>query len=254
MQARNQSQPGALNLAHMHESGLNAIELICGSIARPVDLFLRPWSGSRYYPLPVIALSTALMLIIPGALAMFDAISGMIPFFHPSPSIGFLGIWSFTQIFALASVLHGIRIYRRMLHMHLEEHSTFDGAPLPFFPLIPWCQSFWVTRIVAEPVFLLLISVVLQDLFVIQLSLAIYLRVAAVALALKNFTVWFRSWTYLRELLDARNASPILARLAEDKASDNELAAINLAAFPKDVAPEIRTQAAVSIRAYDANN
>ena len=122
---------------------------------------------------------------------------------------------------------------------------------MPFLTRIPWARSFHVTRIIVEPTLILIASVVLQDLLFIQSSLAIYLRVAALALSMKSFVCWYRSWEYLRDVLDAKNAGPIIARLASDSASDDDLAAINLASFPKDVAPDLRAEAVVSIaRAY----
>jgi hypothetical protein len=101
----------------------------------------------------------------------------------------------------------------------------------------------------------LVLATVLEDLLIIQSGLALFLRLSALALLMKNFVSWYRSWEYLRDLMDARNAGPILAKLVEDRATDDDLAAINLASFPKDVAPEIRTQAATSIaRAYSPNH
>jgi hypothetical protein len=92
---------------------------------------------------------------------------------------------------------------------------------------------------------------VLKDFFIIQSGLATYLRLAAIALAMKNFVSWYRAWEYLRDLLDARNAAPILAKLVENDATEEELSTIHLASFPKDVPEAIRAQAAASIaRAY----
>ncbi len=254
MPSSTESKPGAMSLAHIHQTGLDAIELICGSISRPLELILRPWHGTRYFALPVVAISTVIMILIPALLLVVDGIISMIPFSHPQPSVGMFSIGSFAELFFLLSAIHAYRLYKRMIHMSSEEHSTFEGPPLPFFPLIPWCRSFHFTRIVAEPLLVLLASIVLQDLFLIQTNLAIYLRVAALALALKSFVAWYRAWEYVRDVLDAKNAGPILAKLAEDRASDDDLASINLA-FPKDVAPEIRAEAIVSIaRAYSSTH
>src|SRR5579875_717257 len=242
-----QSHPGAMNLAHMHQSGLNIIELIGGAISRPLDLILRPWHGSRAFSLPVVALSTVMMLVIPALLLGIDAFVSLIPFSHPSRPVGLFGIGSFAELFFALSLIHAVRIYKRMVRMSSEEHSTFEGPPLPFLMLIPWARSFHVTRIVIEPTLILIASVALQDLLIIQSNLAIYLRVAALALAMKSFVSWYRSWEYLRDVLDAKNAGPIIAKLASDSASDDDLASINLASFPKDVAPDIRTEAVVSI-------
>jgi hypothetical protein len=244
-------QSGNLNVAHLHNSALNIVEAACGVVSRPLELVLRPWHGTRYFPVPIIALSTLMLIVLPAISAMAAGIAAMIPFSHPARPVGIFDIMSFAKLYFLLSAIHCFRLYRRMVHMHLEDHSNFEGPALPFFQLIPWSRSFWLTRIVLEPAFVLLTAIVLQDLFIIQSGLAIYLQLAAVALAMKNFVSWYRAWEYLRDLLDARNAGPILASLVENKATDEELASINLASFPKDVSPEIRTQAAITIaRAY----
>jgi hypothetical protein len=134
-----------------------------------------------------------------------------------------------------------------MIHMELEDHSQFEGPPLPFFYLLPKSRNFWFTRIVLEPVFVLLAATVLEDLFIIQSGLALYLRFVALALAMKNFIGWYRAWEFLRNLLDTRNAGPIIAKLVENKASEEDLAPIHLASFPKNIAPEIRRAAAAHI-------
>jgi hypothetical protein len=247
-------QSGNLNVAHLHNSALNIVEAACGVVSRPLELILRPWHGTRYFPVPITALTSLMMIVVPAILTLMAGFAAMIPFSHPTPSVGMFDITAFAKLYFLFSALHFFRLYRRMVHMHLEEHSNFEGPALPFFQLIPWSRSFWVTRIVIEPVFVLLASIVLQDLFIIQSSLSIYLELAALALACKNFVAWYKAWEYLRDLLDARNAGPILASLIDNKATEDELASINLASFPKDVPEEIRTQAAISIaRAYDPN-
>ena len=94
---------------------------------------------------------------------------------------------------------------------------------------------------------------VLEDLFLIQPSLAIYLRVAALALATKNAVTWYRAWEHTRILLDNKAAADIVARLVEDKATPSELAEIHLVTFPQDLPPEMKAEAADSIaRAYTA--
>jgi hypothetical protein len=244
-------QSGAMSAAHLHNSALNIVETICGSISRPIELVLRPWHGSRYFQVPVIGLSTLLMILLPVISALLTGIAGMIPFSHPALSIGMFDMASFAKLYFLLSAIHGIRIYRRMVHMHLEEHSVYEGPALPFFQLLPRGRSFWLVRIVFEPALVLIAAIALQDLFIIQSGLATFLEISAAALALRNFVSWFRAWEYLRDLIDAKNAGPILSKLIENTATEDDLASINLASFPKDVAPEIRQQAATTIaRAY----
>jgi hypothetical protein len=129
--------------------------------------------------------------------------------------------------------------------MDREVHSQYEGPPLPFFALLPKSQSFWFTRIILEPCFVFLAATVLEDLFIVQSTLGAYLHFAAFALAMKSFISWFRSWEYLRKILDIANAAPVMARLVEDKATPEDRATMHLASFPKDIDPQMRRRAAV---------
>ena len=131
--------------------------------------------------------------------------------------------------------------------METELHSEFEGPPLPFFALIPKSQSFWFTRIILEPCFVYLAATVLQDLFIVQAGLGAYLHVTAMALAMKNFVGWYRGWEFLRKILDMRAIAPAIAKLVEDKATQEDLAPMHLASFPKNLDPKIRKAAAAHI-------
>jgi len=63
----------------------------------------------------------------------------------------------------------------------------------------------------------------------------------------------YRSWEYIRNIIDTRNAGPIIAGLSMNTASESDLAKIHMASFPKDVPEDVRKDATVHIaRAYDA--
>jgi uncharacterized membrane protein YraQ (UPF0718 family) len=131
--------------------------------------------------------------------------------------------------------------------MEREKISDSEGPPLPFFRWLPKGGSFWFTRIVLEPAFLLVTATVLQNLFVFQASLAGYLRFMAMALAMKNFISWYRSWEYLRKILDMRNAGPLMAKVIEDNASQEELSQLHLASYPENIPADLRKAAATHI-------
>jgi hypothetical protein len=76
--------------------------------------------------------------------------------------------------------------------------------------------------------------------FIAQASLALFLKLAAMALLMKQFIAWFRAWEYMRQILDTRNAAPAIARLAEDQASEAELEPLHLASIPRNIDPDIR--------------
>jgi hypothetical protein len=63
----------------------------------------------------------------------------------------------------------------------------------------------------------------------------------------KNFVSWFNAWQFLRQAIDTRNSAPILAKLVENQATEDDLAALHIASFPKNVDPEIRQSAAVHL-------
>jgi hypothetical protein len=244
-------ESAGLDINKLQYTAMNVVENYCSVISRPVELIIRPFHGTRYFPVPVIFFSTAMMIALPILSVLTTTAVSMIPFTHFTPPMGLFGIGSLAKLYFLLSFAHGIRIYRRMIHMELEECSEFEGPPLPFFRLLPKSDSFWFTRIVLEPAFVLVTAMVLEHIYIIQSGLATYLEFAAFCLAMKSFIDWYKAWEFLRILIDMRFAGPIIARLAENRATDEDLASIHIASFPKNLAPDIR-EAAVShiARAY----
>ncbi len=249
-----QAAPGPLSAAAMQQQGLEGMEFFLSVAARPTEILLRPFHGTLYYKIPVVALSTAMMLIIPAVMMGFDAIAGMIPFFHDSRPVGMFGIGAFTQLYFAASSIHAFRLWRRMTRMNTEEIADFEGPALPLFDYLPW-QSFHKTRIVFEPLFVLLLAIVLKDCFIIQENLEIFLMLSALVLFLKSTTAYFQGFIELRTLLDAKAKARILAKFAQNTATPEEQAKAHIASFPKDVDPALRAEAIASIaRAYDPNH
>lgn len=233
-------QSGALNITQLQDTAMNVVEAVCAILCRPVELILRPWHGTRYFQPPIIFFSTLLMILLPVFSAAVTGVVSMIPFTHVRPPIGLFGIGSLAELYFLLSFIHGIRIYRRMIDTSREMNSTFEGPPLPFFYLMPKANKFWFTRIVLEPAFVLVAATILGRIFIFQSSLVTYLDVAALALVMKNWIGWYRGWEYVRTILDTRYAAPIIARMANNEATEEELAQIHLASLPKNLSPEIR--------------
>ena len=88
--------------------------------------------------------------------------------------------------------------------VELEENSVYEGPALPIFRIIP--GSFWMVRIVYEPVFVFALALVLTNFFILQSSAAHYLMLAAVLLAMKNYVAWYKTWEFLRNMMDLRFA------------------------------------------------
>ena len=127
-----------------------------------------------------------------------------------------------------------------MLNPEREDNSTYEGPPLPFFLLIPWGRSFWACRILVEPCAVFLVAWLLGNLYILQSSAVLYLQVAALMLAMKQYISWFQAWSYVRNLLDLKNVGPQISRLVDNTATDDELAKVHLASFPKNLPPDIR--------------
>jgi hypothetical protein len=136
-----------MNIDQLQNLAINAVEGVCGIACRPVEMILRPWHGTRYFPVPVIFLSTMLMIFLPLMSAMATGITQMLPFAGFQPPIGLFGIGSFSKLYFVLSFIHGIRLWRLMLHMEKEAHSEYEGPPLFFLQLLPGSGSFWKTRI-----------------------------------------------------------------------------------------------------------
>jgi hypothetical protein len=237
-------EKGSLSLDAMQEVAINVVELFCSIICRPVEIILRFRHGSRYFSPTVIALSSLMMIVVPALLSFTSAIGGMIPFTHFQPPRGMFSLGDFAVLYFLLSLFHGLRIYRLMIWPEKELHSEFEGPPWFFIRLIPGTGSWWLTRIAIEPALIFIAATLLENIYIIQSGLSNYLHIAAFALLMRSFISWYRSWEFLRRILDSRAAGPIIARLVEDTASQDELAQIHLANFPRNISPEDRKTAA----------
>jgi hypothetical protein len=102
---------------------------------------------------------------------------------------------------------------------------------------------------VYEPLFLFALSIVLPNFFILETGAANFLLFSAVFLVFKEYTAWYLQWQTIRELMDMKFAGPIIAKLAENESTDDELASIHMASFPKDLPDDIRRDA---VEAYKA--
>ncbi|NYF52450.1 hypothetical protein [Tunturiibacter gelidoferens] len=229
-----------MRIEHLQNNAMELVHTLCSIIAQPVEVALRPAYGTRYYAVPVTFFSAAMMLILPGIIMLFSNFMHMIPLLNIPPTPGMFGLGDYAKVYFLIMAVHGVRLWRRMIHMENEIHSEYEGPALPFFQILPKGKSFGFVRIVLEPLLVLIVSIVLKDLFIAQPDLALYLKLAALALAVKGFIAWFRSWEFMRITIDTRNAAPVLAKLMDDQATEAELEPLHLASLPKNIDPEIR--------------
>jgi hypothetical protein len=249
------NQSGALNLTHLQNTAANIVANGCSVIAMPLEFLLRPQFGTRYFTVPEFALTSLLMIALPVGSAVVTGLMQLIPFSHPPAPVGLFDIGSLAKLYFILLIVHGVRLYKRVLNVQSETHSHYEGPPLPIFAAIPGGMSFWKVRIILEPALIFIAATILQDLFIFQSGLTLYLRCAALALSMKGCISFLRSWETIRDLMDMASAAPVLSKLVENKATQEDLVPMHLASLPPDLPESIRNQAAVNIaRAYTPNN
>jgi hypothetical protein len=232
-------QAGKMNIDEMQETGMNILSMVASIITLPVEIFLRPQFGTRYFAAPIFFLSSILLMLLSAFSGVAAGIGQMLPGQGKDP-VGVYGIGSFTTLFFMASLVHGFRTFRRMTHPELELISTFEGPPLPIFALLPYGHSFWVVRIFWEGLFVIAVAILLSNFLIIQTALKLYLEIVGCALAMKNYIQWFRSWTYIRTLMDMTNIGPVLANIVSGAATDEELERVHLASLPRNLPDDMR--------------
>lgn len=245
---RPQERATPMNVDQLQNTAMNVVELFCAVFSMPIDVILRFRYGSRYFPPTVMFFAWVVMLFLPMVAATASPFSS--PLFMAAriqqPQALF-DIDSLSKLFFLLCAVHGVRSYRLMFKMELEQNSRYEGPPLFFFNLLPWSNSFWFCRIVIEPAFVLLVATFLERLLIFSPGLAHYLQFAALCLTMKNFIGWFKAWEFLREILDARYAGPVIAKFVDNTASQDELNSLHLSSLPKDISPELRRSTAIHI-------
>jgi len=244
-----------IRVEHLQNNAMEFVHALCSVICLPVEVFLRPGYGTRYFPAPITFFSTVMMILLPAIITLFTNFMRMLPLTQPQPATGMFGLSDYAHVYFIVAMVHGFRLWRRMLNPAREQHSEYEGPALPVFQWIPRGGSFWFVRIVLEPVTVLIAAVILPDFYIVQADLSLYLKLAALALFAKNFISWFRAWEYIRKILDTRISGPIIGKLIDNEATDEELAPMHLASFPKNIDPEIRRAAAKQIaRAYSQDS
>jgi hypothetical protein len=71
-------------------------------------------------------------------------------------------------------------------------------------------------------------------------GLSLYLHIAALALLMKVYVMWFRQWQMLRDILDMKAIGPIIGKYAGGEATDEELSQIHIARLPKHLPADLR--------------
>ena len=240
-----------MSIDQLQDRALNIVYNGASLFTMPLEMVLRPRYGSLYFSAANQFFTAILLTILSAFFTVTLTVGQMIPFVHFRGPVGIYGLGSLTEFFFLAGIVHGVRIWRRMIHPETEDIATFEGSPLPIFGWLPQGGSHWVIRIVYEPVLVFALSIVLSTLLIIQSPLMLYLQIAALMLAMKSYVAWFKHWSYIRRLMDLTNAAPIIARIVNNTASNEEMARVHLASLPTNLPPDIRKATIAHVaRAY----
>jgi hypothetical protein len=188
-----------LNVDSWHNRYINRVFNFCSIVTMPVEMALRPFSGTRYYPPLVIFMSAVMMLIVP---VFFTFLFG--------GDDGLIGLSAFTKFFFAGLMTNGIRKLRLMIHPQREKNSNWANEHLFFFNWLPK-PTFWRIRIVYEPLFVVAVSVMLQNFFILTQGAGNFLITSAVFLAMKNYTHWYMEWEQIRTSKDTAAWGPALA-------------------------------------------
>jgi len=248
---QSQLQPQT-NVSRLQDQMVDLVYSFCSIFTFPVEMVIRPQYGSRYFQPVTMFLSAVLMIVLPVLFAITSAVSGLLPFAKPTVTFGLIGIWGFSKLFFIGSIVHGVRIFRRMINMSRELSGVWEGPPLPFFTWLPGA-SHWKIRLIFEPIAVFAAALLLQNFLLLESSAAHFLMFVSVCLVFKSYTAWFVQWEHLRILMDIKFAGPIIAKLADNTATDDELASIHIASFPDGLPPDMRHAAVTDIaQAYSA--
>jgi hypothetical protein len=240
MQGRPQQPPADIN--HYQNTMMNLVYNVCSIVTLPLEMLLRPQYGTRYCPPTIQFFTSVMMTLLPVLSGMADSFSHMLPFMGFTRLTGMFGIGTLSKLYFAGSFIQGFRIWRLMMSPQREKISHYEGAALPIFRVLP--GSFFTVRIIYEPLFVLVMTLVLQNFFILQDSAVHYLVIAAVMLAMKEYVAWFKSWEALRDIMDAANTGPIIAKIVDNTATDDEYAQIHVASLPKDLSNEFRQSTA----------
>lgn len=231
-----------LDINNIQEVAMQMVHAFCTIVSMPIEYALRPFFGSQYFPAPLAFFSMLMMLLLPAFFGITQTVVQMIPFVHVPPPTAPIGLGTLSKWFFIGCLLHGIRIWRRMLKMDSEQNSRFEGPALRFFTLLPRA-SFWMIRIAWEPAFVIVLASFLSRANILQGIAATYLEFAAFCLLVKNFISWHKCWRFFRDRLDIIYAGRIVAQMTGNRASQRDMDTIHMAAFPKDVAPDMKRSA-----------
>jgi hypothetical protein len=190
------------SLQAMIKFGLDVLLLIASIFAAPAEMALRRRQGTRYQNLVVLGFAQLPILFFAG-LGMTAGKS--------LNDNGLIGIGWVCLAFTVLQWVHFYHMWKMMCDPHREVYSYEDGVELPFWKHCPGGTKWARIRFLYEPGLLIGSAVILGGLRVISTAAAIYIALAGGALFIKVTFLWYRTWEYLREILDQYGLSLKLA-------------------------------------------
>jgi hypothetical protein len=197
-----------VGMDHWQDRIVNTVFNFCSMVTMPVEMVLRPKHGTRYFSPLAIVMSTIMMLVFP---TFFTLLFG--------EDVGFIGLSGFMELYFVGLLIHGIRKIYLMVHPEKEKNSYLPNDHLFFFDWLP-NPTYWRIRIAYEPLFLVVLSITLQNLFFITEGAGNFLIFSAVFLIMKNYVHWYTRWEVLRGPEDMTSAGPIMADAINRQSQD----------------------------------
>jgi hypothetical protein len=200
---------------------LDVLLLIASIFAAPAEMALRRRQGTRYQNLVVLGFAQLPIL--------FFAALGMTAGKSLNDN-GLIGIGLVSLAFTVLQWAHFYHVWTRMVDPHLEVYSYEDGVELPFWKHCPGGTKWSRTRFLYEPGLLIVGAIVLGGLHILSTAAAVYIGLSGVALFIKVTFLWYRTWEWLRDLLDTYGLSSKMVGGTKQSGMDAVKAAIAQAA------------------------
>lgn len=192
---------------------LNAGDFVSAVGAAPFENLCRSGKGSRYQHL----VTTLLAPVIPGALAVFSMMAGG-KFGH-----GLIGMGIFYLILVAFTWRHYFHVISMIVKPWKEKLSREDGKPLIFIRALPRGDTWAMARFVYEPGLFIGLAAVLTPLHIITPLVGGYFVAGAIALIVRSAFVYYRAWSYVRDILDNFNLTSELFGGANEAGSEEQI-------------------------------
>ena len=137
------------SLQEFYEGGIRLSHGVCGIVTTPVEYFLRPFFGTRYFD-PVQMMFTCLLMML---LPLLTGFTNVVPVFGGGAysGRGYVGLGTLSLLFFASNLIHGPRLWRRIMPRARRRRRAILGATQPRLDSIfstsrtPWPSSQYAT-------------------------------------------------------------------------------------------------------------